>query len=72
MRERGADKPGPDGQGETGRILAVRLRNARSEPMWYSVEPWGEGYDLPPGNALKFLSDGPNGDYTVVDSTVAR
>lgn len=66
MREMVAGKPEPEGQDETGRVVAVRLRNARPVPMWYSVEPWGEGYELHPGHTLTLLSAGPNGDFVEV------
>jgi len=66
MSEMGADEPALDAQNETGRVVAVRLRNACPESMWYSVEPWGEGYDLHPGHALTLLSDGPNSAYLEV------
>ena len=43
-----------------GVVIRLRLRNRRKSPLTVALEPWGDTYDMPPGEAFDVLATGPN------------
>ena len=47
---------------QSERVLRLRIKNASQHPVLFSLEPWGQEYNMPSGATFEVLAKGPEGD----------
>ena len=48
-------------------IIPVTIRNTRSVPLRFRLEPWGEEYTIEPESEAQLEFRGPEGDSPVIE-----
>ena len=44
-------------------VVALRVRNSRTNEMQFYLKPWGERYTLAPGSVFEVIARGPAGNF---------
>lgn len=45
----------------------MQLTNTRAIPITFSLEPWGDAHDMPPGATFELIARGPEGGWLDVE-----
>ena len=53
-------------------MTMLRLTNSRSDPVHFSLEPWGEEYPMAPGATFEVVARGPEGGTLEVEFASER